>query len=121
MNPRVAKIYIAIVEELKHAKVLNNLDIDLISITVFNTKLKFKSQKLICCSEKIMSKPSRQSLTAILKRVFSGGKNAGKILNFNYGMKFKGLSLSPAYINLLPKKSFIVEDISRLLKIQVIY
>ena len=33
MNPRVAKIYIAIVEELKHAKVLNNLDIDLISIT----------------------------------------------------------------------------------------
>ncbi len=33
MNPRVAKIYLAIVEELKHAKVLNNLDIDLISIT----------------------------------------------------------------------------------------
>ena len=28
MNPRVTKIYIAIVEELKHAKVLNNLDID---------------------------------------------------------------------------------------------
>ena len=33
MNSKVAKIYIAIVEELKHAKVLNNLDIDLISIT----------------------------------------------------------------------------------------
>lgn len=33
MNPLVAKIYAAIVEELKHAKVLNNLDIDLISIT----------------------------------------------------------------------------------------
>ena len=33
MNSKVAKIYVAIVEELKHAKVLNNLDIDLISIT----------------------------------------------------------------------------------------
>lgn len=33
MNPLVAKIYVVIVEELKHAKVLNNLDIDLISIT----------------------------------------------------------------------------------------
>ena len=29
-------------------------------------------------SEKIMSKPSRQSLTAMLKRFFSGGKNAVK-------------------------------------------
>lgn len=33
MNSKVAKIYVAIVEELKHAKILNNLDIDLISIT----------------------------------------------------------------------------------------
>lgn len=33
MNPIVADIYLAIVEELKHTKVLNNLDIDLISIT----------------------------------------------------------------------------------------
>lgn len=32
MNLLVAKIYVKIVEELKHAKVLNNLDIDLISI-----------------------------------------------------------------------------------------
>lgn len=34
MNSKVAKTYVAIVEELKHEKVLNNLDIDLISITV---------------------------------------------------------------------------------------
>lgn len=33
MNPIVADIYLSIVEELKHAKILNNLDIDLISIT----------------------------------------------------------------------------------------
>ena len=38
INPRVAKIYVAIVEELKHTKVLNNLDIDLINITVINKK-----------------------------------------------------------------------------------
>ncbi len=67
-------------------------------------------------SEKIMSKPSRQSLTAMLKRFFSGGKNAGKILILDDGMKFKGLSLSPADMNLLQQKSFTVEDIARLLK-----
>lgn len=33
MNPKVAQVYLTIVEELKHAKVLNNLDVDLISIT----------------------------------------------------------------------------------------
>ena len=33
MNPMIAKIYMNIVEELKSAKVLNNLDVDLISIT----------------------------------------------------------------------------------------
>ncbi|NFL41798.1 phage portal protein [Clostridium botulinum] len=67
-------------------------------------------------SEKIMSKPSRQSLTAMLKRFFSGGKNSGKILILDDGMKFKGLSLSPADMNLLQQKSFTVEDIARLLK-----
>ena len=67
-------------------------------------------------SEKIMSKPSRQSLTTMLKRFFSGGKNAGRILILDDGMKFKGLSLSPADMNLLQQKSFTVEDIARLLK-----
>lgn len=70
-------------------------------------------------SEKIMSKHSRQSLTAMLKRFFSGGKNAGKILNLDDGMKFKGLSLSPADMNLLQQKSFTVEDIARLLKMPI--
>lgn len=68
-------------------------------------------------SEKIMSKPSRQSLNTMLKRFFSGGKNSGKILILDDGMKFKGLSLSPADMNLLQQKSFTVEDIARLLKI----
>lgn len=67
-------------------------------------------------SEKIMSKPSRQSLNTMLKRFFSGGKNSGKILILDDGMKFKGLSLSPADMNLLQQKSFTVEDIARLLK-----
>ncbi|MDZ5005787.1 hypothetical protein GNF40_06505 [Clostridium perfringens] len=39
MNSKVVKIYAAIVGGLKHAKVLSNLDIDFISITVNNTKL----------------------------------------------------------------------------------
>lgn len=68
-------------------------------------------------TEKVMSKPSRQSLTSMLKRFFSGGKNSGKILILDDGMKFKGLSLSPADMNLLQQKSFTVEDIARLLKI----
>lgn len=33
MNKEVAKIYMAIVEELRHANILNNLDVDLISVT----------------------------------------------------------------------------------------
>lgn len=52
----------------------------------------------------------------MLKRFFSGGKNSGKILILDDGMKFKGLSLSPADMNLLQQKSFTVEDIARLLK-----
>lgn len=67
-------------------------------------------------SEKIMSKPSRQSLTNMLKKFFSGGRNAGKILILDDGMKFKGLSLSPADMNLLQQKNFTVEEIARLLK-----
>lgn len=67
-------------------------------------------------SEKVMSKPSRNSLTSMLKKFFSGGRNAGKILILDDGMKFKGLSLSPADMNLLQQKSFTVEDIARLLK-----
>lgn len=61
-------------------------------------------------SEKIMLKPSRQSLTAMLKRFFCGGKKVGKILILDEGMKFKGLSLSLADMNLLQQKSFAVED-----------
>lgn len=67
-------------------------------------------------SEKVMSKPSRQSLTSMLKKFFSGGRNSGKILILDDGMKFKALSLSPADMNLLQQKSFTVEDIARLLK-----
>lgn len=33
MNKHVAEIYLAIVQELKHANILNNLDVDLISTT----------------------------------------------------------------------------------------
>ena len=37
MNPRVAKIYVAIVEELKHAKVLNNLDNEIFFICLYGS------------------------------------------------------------------------------------
>lgn len=67
-------------------------------------------------TEKIMSKPSRDSLKAMLKSFFHGGKNAGKVLILDDGMKFKSLSLSPADMNLLQQKNFTVQDIARLLK-----
>ena len=68
-------------------------------------------------SEKIMSKPSRDSLKEMLKTFFHGGKNAGKVLILDDGMKFKSLSLSPADMALLQQKNFTVQDIARLLKI----
>ena len=67
-------------------------------------------------TEKVMSKPSRDSLKAMLKSFFHGGKNAGKVLLLDDGMKFKALSLSPADMNLLQQKNFTVQDIARLLK-----
>lgn len=68
-------------------------------------------------TEKIMSKPSRDSLKEMLKSFFHGGKNAGKVLILDDGMKFKSLSLSPADMNLLQQKNFTVQDIARLLKL----
>lgn len=68
-------------------------------------------------TEKVMSKPSRDSLKAMLKTFFHGGKNAGKVLLLDDGMKFKALSLSPSEMNLLQQKNFTVEEIARLLKI----
>ena len=68
-------------------------------------------------TEKVMSKASRESLKAMLKTFFHGGKNAGKVLLLDDGMKFKALSLSPAEMNLLQQKNFTVEEIARLLKI----
>lgn len=68
-------------------------------------------------SEKIMSKPSRDSLGTILKNFFSGSKNSGKVMILDDGMKFKSLSLSPADMDLLKQKNFTIEDIARLLKI----
>lgn len=68
-------------------------------------------------AEKVMSKPSRDSLKAMLKTFFHGGKNAGKVLLLDDGMKFKSLSLSPSEMNLLQQKNFTVEEIARLLKI----
>lgn len=67
-------------------------------------------------TENVMSKPSRDSLKAMLKSFFHGGKNAGKVLLLDDGMKFKALSLSPADMNLLQQKNFTVQDIARLLK-----
>lgn len=67
-------------------------------------------------TEKIMSKPSRDSLKEMLKSFFHGGKNAGKVLILDDGMKFKSFSLSPADMNLLQQKNFTVQDIARLLK-----
>ena len=68
-------------------------------------------------SEKVMSKPSRDSLKQMLKSFFSGSKNSGKVLLLDDGLKFKSLSLSPADMNLLQQKNFTVEDIARILKI----
>lgn len=68
-------------------------------------------------TEKILTKPSRKSLKDLLKNFFHGGKNAGKVLILDDGMKFKSLNLSPADMNLLQQKNFTVQDIARLLKL----
>ena len=68
-------------------------------------------------AEKIISKPTRESLSNRIKQFFSGGKNAGKVLILDDGMKFKSLSLSPVDLDLLNQKDFTVNDIARLLKI----
>lgn len=68
-------------------------------------------------TEKIMSKVSRDSLSDMLKKFFSGNRNSGKVMILDDGLKFKSLSLSPADMNLLQQKNFTIEDIARLLKI----
>lgn len=68
-------------------------------------------------SDKVLSKPSRESLSARIKNFFSGTKNAGKVLILDDGMKFKSLSLTPVDIELLKQKEFTINDIARLLNL----
>ena len=66
----------------------------------------------------ILTKPAKESLMAMLKKFFSGSRNAGKVLVLDDGMKFKPISTSPADLELLQQKEFAIKDIARLLKIQ---
>lgn len=66
----------------------------------------------------ILTKPAKESLMAMLKKFFSGSRNAGKVLVLDDGMKFKPISMSPADLELLQQKEFAIKDIARLLKIQ---
>ena len=66
----------------------------------------------------ILTKPAKESLMAMLKKFFSGSRNAGKVLVLDDGMKFKPISMSPADLELLQQKEFTIKDIARLLKIQ---
>lgn len=68
-------------------------------------------------SEKILSKPTRDSLGDRIKNFFSGSKNSGKVLILDDGMKFKSLSLSPVDLELLKQKEFTINDIARLLNL----
>lgn len=68
-------------------------------------------------SEKVIAKPSRESLGTRIKKFFSGSKNAGKVLILDDGMTFKSLSLSPVDIELLKQKEFTINDIARLLNL----
>ena len=66
----------------------------------------------------ILTKPAKESLMAMLKKFFSGSRNAGKVLVLDDGMKFKPIPMSPADLELLQQKEFTIKDIARLLKIQ---
>lgn len=66
----------------------------------------------------ILTKLAKESLMAMLKKFFSGSRNAGKVLVLDDGMKFKPISMSPADLELLQQKEFTIKDIARLLKIQ---
>ena len=69
--------------------------------------------KAVIEKEGILSKPSRQSLDGVLKRFFSGTKNAGKVLILDDGMKLKTVALTPAEIELLNQKEFTIKDARR--------
>lgn len=68
-------------------------------------------------TEKIMSKPTRESLQKRIRNFFSGSQNAGKVLILDDGMKYNSLSLNPVDIDFLKQKDFTVNDIARLLKL----
>lgn len=68
-------------------------------------------------SEKVLSKPTRNSLSERIKRFFSGSKNAGKVLILDDGMKFKSLALTPVDLELLKQREFTINDIARLLNL----
>lgn len=74
--------------------------------------------KAVIEKDGILSKPSRQSLDGVLRRFFSGTKNAGKVLILDDGMKLKTVALTPAEIELLNQKEFTIKDIARILKLQ---
>lgn len=68
-------------------------------------------------TEKILSKPTRESLQKRIRNFFSGSSNAGKVLILDDGMKYKSLSLNPVDIDFLKQKEFTINDIARLLKL----
>ena len=74
--------------------------------------------KAVVEKDTTMTKKSRDSLISMLKRFFSGTKNAGKVIILDDGMKLKTLQLSPADLELLQQKEFTIKDIARLLKLQ---
>lgn len=68
-------------------------------------------------SDKVLTKPTRESLSNRIKNFFSGSKNAGKIMILDDGMKYKSLGLTPVDIDFLKQKDFTINDIARLLKL----
>ena len=89
-------------------------DLDVYSKNIFSNGFFGKG---IVESEKILTKPTRESLSNRIRNFFSGAKNAGKVMILDDGMKYKTLSLSPVDLDFLKQKDFTVNDIARLLKL----
>ena len=53
----------------------------------------------------ILTKPAKESLMNMLKKFFSGSRNAGKVLVLDDGMKFKPISMSPADLEFYSKRN----------------
>lgn len=90
----------------------NNLDI--YSKSIFNNGFFAKG---VVEAEKVLTKPTRESLNQRIKKFFSGANNAGNVMILDDGMKYKSLGLSPIDIDFLKQKEFTINDIARLLKL----